>query len=380
MSNLLLTSAASGVIRNQHLIVPNGATLAERALLLELAGVNLALRSEELGTAPWGFGSSLAIAADAIEAPDGTLTADRLSNDGTVSSQGFSQAITFTADGVKVFSVFLKAGTAAATAFSIYDQTAATHRHVVQANWTNGVPSLVTGSGAGLIFPPRHIRNGWYRCAFNASGVVAANANVIVIYPSGTGAVAGSVYAWGAQPENARVPSSYMKSVGTQGTRAAETWSRALPALNPPRACSVYMRQINQGHGYLGSTAAWWIGDAAFTQPLLYLSDNGTFDGRLFGQWHDGSSASTSVMGTGPTVGDVLEAVVQLSAGGACQLLSAINGGAIQTAAAGAAVPLSVPFVTPVRLNLQGPAAFTHVAVADGVYDLPTMRRLAGVR
>lgn len=168
---------------------------------------NLLIATEQFDT--WS-NVTTTVTANAGTAPDGTTTADLLAASATDSRR--ERNVTFTGDGEKCVSVYLKAGTSTLSSVRIVDSTAATVRHRVNVTWTAGVPSLSTNSGAGTLYPVEALANGWYRILFSATGIVAANTNAIGVYAD-TSLGTGTVYAWGAQVENATVPTTYQRVV-----------------------------------------------------------------------------------------------------------------------------------------------------------------------
>ena len=184
------------------------ATSASRPTLQ--ARANLLTSSEQFDA--WSDSTpTCTVTANAIVAPDGTTTADLLTATGTGSYR--SRSVTYTGDGTKALSFYVKEGTSSQGSITVYDGTAVVSRHIVRVTWTAGVPSLSTVSGSGTLFPVETIGSGWYRIKFTATGIVAANSNVLLFYPNNTGAGTGSVYVWGAQAENATTASTYQRVV-----------------------------------------------------------------------------------------------------------------------------------------------------------------------
>lgn len=212
----ILRTAASGVPRFTY----DPITGESLGLLIEESSVNICLYSEDMTGAGWGT-STTSVTANAAVAPDGTTTGDLLTaTSGTSSSR--LRTVTFTGDGEKAMSVYLKAGTSTRNQILLYDNTASTGRHYINVTWTAGVPALTTAVGAGTLFPVESVGNGWYRISFSATGVVAANANVFGFIPDplvGTG----TVYVWGAQVENLNIPTSYIKTEASTVTRSEDT-------------------------------------------------------------------------------------------------------------------------------------------------------------
>jgi len=190
------------------------ATSASRPTLQ--ARANLLTYSEQFDNAVWNTVGSTTITANTIVAPDGTTTADLITASAAgPASAGRTQTVTFTGDGEKMFSVYLRVGDGSVSTVAVFDSTAATMRHQVRVTWTAGVPSLTSLVGAGTLFPVQSVGDGWYRIAISATGVVAANSNSVRVYVNNVAAAVtgNSVYVWGAQAENATTASTYQRIV-----------------------------------------------------------------------------------------------------------------------------------------------------------------------
>jgi hypothetical protein len=376
---LTLATAASGVARSAHYIVPTGGTVPIQTLLLEPQRTNLVLRSEEFNTT-W-TATNVTVTANNIAAPDGTTTADLLNattNGGTV-----VQAITFTTSAEKCAAIYLKAGTAAATDIQLWDDTAPTaSRHLVRATWAAGVPTLSTVSGAGTLYPVEAVRDGWYRILFSATDVVAANANQVRIFPAS--ASTGTVYAWGAQAEDAIVPSSYIKTEATTVTRSAD--SLYFPFTAPPQALTVYVRGVAREFPTANNRPVVMVGDSASAIANNQLHLQGRNDGRFRTTYNvDGTSVLAQIAAnTAPAVGDLAEFRVGITSDGRAMIGQSVNNGAELTAMGATALGFPTDWNQP-RIALATSSAtptmfaFTHVLVAAGEQSLATMRQLAGV-
>lgn len=381
---LLLTSASTGVARDAHYVTPTGATTAIRTLLLEPQRTNLCIRSEEFDT--WSVIGSSSVTTT-HSAPDGATTADLITCTAAgPASAGRSRDVTFTGDGEKCVSVFLKVGNGSVSTIALFDTTASTMRHQVRVTWTSGVPSLSTIAGSGTLYPVEPIADGWYRISFSAASVIAANTNNVRIYVNNVGsAVTGdSVYAWGAQAEDAIVPSSYISTTSTTVTRQADSLYFDVPALNPPREMTVYVRGVEMGHRLEPSS---YILQVSQTNNNPRLNLNRT-TGTAQAQWQSVNTAgvfSTVGATANTSVFDLTEYRGVLAANGALTLGTTLNGGteanastagtALESAWAG--TRLSVGSST-AGAN-SGLFGFTHVCVATGVQTRDTMRALAGV-
>lgn len=250
------------------------------ALLLEAQIDNLCQRSEEFDNAAWSK-VSCAVTANAVTAPDGTLTGDLLTASATTGLA--SQNIVYTANGRKAAKIFLREfSSSAQPEILLYDATATVDRHRVRVQWVAGVPVLSTVGGGGFRFTPRPAAFNWWEVEVAADSVVAANTNQLVFYPDraiGTG----GTYFWGAQPENAGTPGSYVRTAGAADAQAAETCSWPFRML--PAACSVLYAGVEVGLRVQAQQAAdsyhlWTITNAATANPKLRMncfSGNGRY-------------------------------------------------------------------------------------------------------
>lgn len=356
-----------------------------QGLLTGPSRTNLVTRSQEFDNAAWAKAPGVTVTANAATAPDGTATMDLLTSDGSGALQLLSQSVTFTGDGEKCFSVFLRQGTAAITEFGLYDSTAIVHRHRVGVSWNSGIPSLATQTGAGTRYAPVWYYNDGWRVSASATGIVAANANIIALYPAGVAAVAGTVYAWGAQAENAVEPSSYIQTGATAVTRAADSLYFPFTAL--PQEMTAYVKGVEQSRANATPAAdsgILHIGSAANTDPrfLVYRSSLGAG----YRAQHDtGAGVAAGPVATTAARGDTVELRAVLASDGAVTVGASLNGGAEATGGPTAALALGAAW-SDTRLYLNsigsiapGAFAFESVVIAAGTKTMDEMRALAEV-
>jgi hypothetical protein len=212
----LIKTAASNEPRFQH----NPTTGESLGLLVEEARTNLVLQSQDAATT-W-VAISAAVTTNTTVAPDGTTTADTITASSSTIGR-IQQTITFTGDGDKAISIWLKAGTSPRTAVNIDDSTAGfVNRLGLNITWTGGVATGSTTQGTlqGIDTYP----SGWYRIRALATGLIAANTNRFRIESDTTNGT-GSVIVWGAQAENGAFPTSYIPTTTATVTRAADVAS-----------------------------------------------------------------------------------------------------------------------------------------------------------
>jgi hypothetical protein len=210
------TSTINSAPRFDH----NPTTGESLGLLVEEQRTNLCLQSEVFATT-WTT-TSASVSSNTTVAPDGTTTGDTITASGSTVGR-VQQNISFTGDGDKAISVWLKAGTSPTTVLKVDDSTAGfVNRLAVNITWTAGVAtgSASNGTLQGIDAYP----NGWYRIRGLAVGVVAANTNRYRIEPDSTNGT-GSVIAWGAQAENGAFPTSYIPTTTATVTRSADVAS-----------------------------------------------------------------------------------------------------------------------------------------------------------
>lgn len=229
---------SAGVLRSAAVDIPrieyDPVTLAVRGLLIEGARTNYLLRSQEFGTS-WSVARS-SVSADAVVAPDGTTTADKLVEDSTAAQTHYlSQTYTKTSSSeVQTYclSVFARAGErpkirlqaqgtsgSANSAYAIFDLSAGTASAVTVAGQYDN--SLATIQNCG---------NGWYRCALdfriNNDGQASTAAILYALNAAGSVSYDGDgtsgLYLWGAQLEKGNYATSYIATTTASATRAAD--------------------------------------------------------------------------------------------------------------------------------------------------------------
>ncbi len=213
----VLQTAAAGVPRFEH----NPVTGESLGLEIEEQRTNLLTYSEQFDNAAWKNAANFSsVTANATIAPDGTITADKLVELAVTNFHATNQSA---AAGTYTFSFYAKAGERSfvgmAGALSVNDYAL--------FNLSNGTVSL---NGSGVTSAAiTSAGNGWYRC----SGVLTINSSGPYIYissiggtgylPSYTGNGSSGIYIWGAQLEAGAFPTSYIPTVASQVTRAADS-------------------------------------------------------------------------------------------------------------------------------------------------------------
>ena len=212
----VLETAASGVARFDH----NPTTFESLGLLIEEQRTNLLLRSDDFANASWSK-TNTTVTSNTIVAPDSTLTGDAL----VVTSAGVQCTIAQTATLAAVastFTCYIKAGSASWVCLG-------SNQFAADFGWFN-VSTGVVGSRSGAVTASQiqAVGNGWYRCS--VTGTFTANSNRTISVASAdtvftSPSVGSEVYIWGAQLEAGAFSTSYVQTVASQVTRAADAAS-----------------------------------------------------------------------------------------------------------------------------------------------------------
>lgn len=235
---------STGVMQTAAINAPrfdfDPASKEPKGLLIEEQRTNLLTYSEQFDNAAWTKTRST-ITANTIIAPDGALTADTFADTAdnnthilrtaTITSAPTTSAVTAT--------IYVKQNNQS-NLFILYvsgDLDTSTYGRV--ASTFNLSTGTVAGNASanGATFTSNSITpvgNGWYRCSvtgtvgstgsptgvrFVAGFATVSNASVASSY-AGTGQ---SVYIWGAQLEAGAFATSYIPTVASQVTRAADS-------------------------------------------------------------------------------------------------------------------------------------------------------------
>jgi len=183
-----LQSFASGTLRR-----------TDKGVLIEGARTNLCLQSQTFDNASWTK-TNCTVTADAIAAPDGTMTADKLVSAASTSQQRVHQVVTLSAATAYTFSVFAKAGEATELAIRLAEDTVPTAWFNLSSGITETKEAGWTSSGI------QALANGWYRCW--ATHTTIGTSYTYRVYVTNTngditfnGDGSKGLYLWGAQLE-----------------------------------------------------------------------------------------------------------------------------------------------------------------------------------
>ena len=226
----LIASVASGIPRLDY--ATSGGTVGCPALLVEPAGTNLCLQSENFSTT-WSPNNTVVSGNVAgTTDPAGGNTADQIFETAASGNHFLAQTMSITSGTTYVGSVFYKKTAGSPDWMQVAFSTTGL-AGFANFNLTSGTVGNVFAGATGRI---ENYGNGWYRCTLiqtaSASGtsggpiiVFTNNTNSITRFVSYTGNTATSIYAWGAQLETGSVATSYIPTTTGTGSRSADVIS-----------------------------------------------------------------------------------------------------------------------------------------------------------
>jgi hypothetical protein len=258
-------SYASGAAR----VVPG------RGLLVEGARTNLCLRSQEFDNATWTAASSLVVTANNVIAPDGTLTADTLTEGAAGSLLRTTSAITIVAGTTYTASVYLKRGNTDWVRFITGADTTTTDRANIWVNLATGALGTQNNNGTGVTGATPTITAigaGWYRVSLTFSTSSATTAylylNTAASDNSGTRAnvgggagIGGTLLAWQAQLEAGAFAGTPIVTTSASVVRNGETHIATRVAATLAQGSVLIAATAAPGGDGLNSQHAWIIDD-----------------------------------------------------------------------------------------------------------------------
>ena len=294
-SDGLLKTATTNTPRIEYDINGN-----RKGLLIEEARTNLVLYSEDFANAAW-LKSNATVDGNIVIAPNGTLTGSLIYP--TATSTSMHVAKTWVLLGFAAQSVYAKA---AGKDFLVLRRPDGATANA----WFNLSTGEVTSVSAGTasIVP---VSNGWYRCTY-VSTVPSTN-NVMYISTSDangslnvTASGTDGIYIWGAQAESSTTagsfPTSYIKTVASQVTRAADVASIPTSAFGYNQKAGTVVVDFETQFGTpVGFPRIWEIGGATSGVDRVYGFINAASSQIRCGVLANGVTATDFLVKTDPT-------------------------------------------------------------------------------
>jgi hypothetical protein len=286
-----------------------------KGLLIEEARTNLVTYSEDFTNAAW-VKTGITVTANSSTAPDGSMTADLLTSNGSGTNRArFSTAVS----GAHSYSIFAKAGTG--SFIQILDGASVNYF----ANFDIGA-GVVGGKGSLVTSSISDVGNGWYRCTMSTDGSVAGvNFNIYIV--DNASAAYGSsstspdtVYVYGAQLEAGSFPTSYIPTSGATATRAADIASISVDNFGYRQDAGTVVVDVNTFDTDY-SNWVWVLDGTSDTSLYAHSAANGW---RVFG-----SGGTVAYLGSLPANADAKIGYAYSNAGSA----ALIDGGSVTAAA-----------------------------------------------
>jgi hypothetical protein len=225
----MLQTAASGVARFDV----NPVTRESLGLLIEESRTNLLTYSSEFDNADW-VKSGVSVTTNTIVSPNGVADGERLVENTALTDHLITQSLTKAASAIAyTLSCYLKSSER--NAMFVLDAGSNTNRVFVIFDLTLGtisVSAAASGTFSSPIASITSVGNGWYRCTLTGTtGTETAlrsriwMANGVLLTYTGNGY--SGIFLWGAQLEEGASATSYIPTVTSQVTRAADSASMA---------------------------------------------------------------------------------------------------------------------------------------------------------
>lgn len=295
----VLQSFASGELRR-----------TDKGVLIEGARTNLCLQSQTFDNASWTKSRS-SITADAVVAPNGTTTADKLVEDSSATTTHRThQGVTKAASAIQyTASIYLKAAERTFGQLTLTDATEDDGAQVFinLSDGTLSTPAARVGAGGGftsISATTATLANGWYRVSLTATTDTDTTVRLWVhtatslANASYTGDGTSGIYLWGAQLEAAAFPSSYIPTTTASATRAADVLTVPVTQASPLTGFVEYEFSGCSSNTTSANNYALLLGSVDASNRLIIYNPGG-----LSGQIVQVSSATQSQINAGSVFG-----------------------------------------------------------------------------
>ena len=273
----VMQTAAINAVRINH----DPATKEFLGILIENASTNLLTYSEQFDNAVWAK-SSTTVTANAAVSPDGVADADKFIAASGSSQHYFLQNVSIASNATYTTSVYVKSSEY--NSFEMWLLNAVTADRAV-ANFnlsTATTTNTVTGSSpfTGQSSTITAVGNGWYRCTLTATSTGGSITIQSRLFPKDSTTYAGDgtsgIFVWGAQLELGSAATSYIPTVASQVTRAADVITGSglvyttLTESNPEwSSATTYALGANVVYGIYGTYKSLQSGNLNHTPPIV---------------------------------------------------------------------------------------------------------------
>jgi hypothetical protein len=271
----VLQTAATNVARSSAYSYDSTGTLRPIGLLIEsTAATNLQPYSEQFENAVYTRAGS-SVVANSTAAPNGTTTADKLVESTAAGAHytDYTYNGTFATGDTYTYSVFVKPAGRTFVRLNLYYAIGASGGANALFNLTN---KTATPGGVSSTQGVVDMGNGWLRCWI--SGVVDTPAETRLLArtmisdgtvgSSYTGDGVSGLFLWGSQLEAGKVPTSYIQTVATSATRAADVSTSVAATRTADTSTSSTTTRVKDGVSI--NTLTPWYNQSAGTIALNY--------------------------------------------------------------------------------------------------------------
>ncbi len=218
-----LESKAAGALRHDY----DPYTGEYLGWLLEYQSTNYLLNSEQ--TDLWTT-TNVTVSASMTDAPDGTGTADSITDNATSGLHYVSQTVAYNSNQVWTYSVYVKAGTGRYVYLNIVDSTSNNYVRGSFDLQTQTTATATLGTGTGVSCQMTPCANGWYRLSVTGQPSTTSDSSVKAhLYMSGSltgttySGTGSTVYAWGHMLELSTYRTSYIKTTTASASRSSDS-------------------------------------------------------------------------------------------------------------------------------------------------------------
>jgi hypothetical protein len=304
--------------------------------------VNLLLRSEEFDNAGW-LKSNATVTANATTSPDGTANADKLVEDSSNTSHFIRQNATGVIGTAYTSTLFLKAAERTAAVVVHFDGAAFCG---VSINLLTGAlstpPADLTLTDASATSSVQAFGNGWYRVTVTRTQVTSTTLQSRVFTQSGsngvyTGNGTSGIFLYGAQLEAGAFATSYIPTVASTVTRAAD-----IAVMSGSNFSSWYNQSegtiVAQATAYGNKASSVLVRIQDATAVTNFIAGRQSATGtQMLGQTSSSGGLTAGLAGTNFTLGVPFVIAVACAPS---NIAASVNGGTVGTSTAMTTMPV----------------------------------------